>query len=85
MASPYAERNYSEDTAREIDCAIREIVDHAYDRAITILKRNEPLLRTAAQDLLEKETLDEAGIAKIKEKLTPTASEAPARLHTRTG
>ena len=84
MASPYSERNYSEDTAREIDCAIREIVDRAYDRALSILKRNEALLKASAKDLLETETLDEAGIAKIKEKLAPSPAEEPARLHSRT-
>ncbi len=84
MASPYSERNYSEDTAREIDCAIREIVDHAYDRALAILKRNEPALRTAAKDLLEKETLDEAGIAKLKAQLASPPADAAARLHSRT-
>jgi cell division protease FtsH len=52
-------RRYSEDTAREIDCAVRKIVDSAYNRAIKILEANRSLLEEGSKQLLEKETLPE--------------------------
>ena len=53
------ERQYSEDTAREIDCAVREILDSAYARATEILTRRRTDLENGAAALLEKETLTE--------------------------
>jgi cell division protease FtsH len=52
-------RRHSEDTAREIDCAVRKIVDSAYNRAIKILAANRGLLEEGSKQLLEKETLPE--------------------------
>jgi cell division protease FtsH len=53
------ERQYSEETAREIDCAVREILDAAYDKAQAILTRRRADLEGGAAALLEKETLTE--------------------------
>jgi cell division protease FtsH len=53
------ERQYSEDTAREIDCAVREILDAAYAKASEILTRRRADLEKGAAALLEKETLTE--------------------------
>jgi cell division protease FtsH len=53
------ERQYSEDTAREIDCAVREILDSAYTKASEILTRRRADLEKCAAALLEKETLTE--------------------------
>jgi cell division protease FtsH len=49
--------DYSEQTAREIDCAVRDILDNAYMVAERVLSENQALLRQGAQLLLEKETL----------------------------
>ena len=49
--------DYSEQTSREIDCEIRELIDGQYGRARTLIKSQEPLLRKAAQILLGKETI----------------------------
>jgi cell division protease FtsH len=49
--------DYSEQTAREIDCAVRNIVDQAYDIAEKVLSEKRGLLQQGAQLLLEKETL----------------------------
>jgi len=54
---PFDGRRYSEDTAREIDCAIRELVDRAFTRATAILDRNRAALEQSARELLERETL----------------------------
>jgi cell division protease FtsH len=55
---PHAhERDYSEETAREIDCAVRELVENASNRAHAILEKNRPILEAGAARLLERETL----------------------------
>ncbi len=53
------ERQYSEETAREIDCAVREILDAAYAKAKEILTRRRADLEKGAAALLESETLTE--------------------------
>jgi cell division protease FtsH len=50
-------RNFSEETAREIDCAVRALVDGAFERAVGILEAHRDLVVDAAKRLLEKETL----------------------------
>jgi cell division protease FtsH len=50
-------RLYSEETAREIDLAVRELVDGAFHRARAILERNRPVLVDGARALLARETL----------------------------
>jgi cell division protease FtsH len=54
------ERKYSEETAREIDTAVRQIVQEAFDKAVAILRSKRAVLERTAQALLEKETLTEA-------------------------
>jgi cell division protease FtsH len=54
------ERKYSEETAREIDCAVRQIVHEAFEKAAGILRSKRAILERTAQKLLEKETLGEA-------------------------
>jgi len=62
-------RLYSEETAREIDCAVRAIVDAAFDCAGAILERNRLILEDSARALLERETLAEADLRPIFEKV----------------
>jgi cell division protease FtsH len=50
-------KNVSEVTAREIDAEIKDIIDHAYQRARTILTENIDELNRVARGLLEHETL----------------------------
>jgi cell division protease FtsH len=50
-------RLYSEATAREIDLAVRELVDAAFQRARAILDGNRSLLAEGARALLARETL----------------------------
>jgi len=52
-------RTYSEDTAREIDVAVREIVQVAFDRAVAILSGRRDILERGARLLLARETLTE--------------------------
>ncbi|MBI2227446.1 MAG: cell division protein FtsH, partial [Betaproteobacteria bacterium] len=53
------ERSYSEDTAREIDGAIRALVGSAFERAVELLTRRRQDLERGAELLLSKETLVE--------------------------
>jgi cell division protease FtsH len=69
-----AARDYSEETAREIDCAVREIVKHAFDKALAILTARRAVLEKSAAALLQKETLGEEELAQIRAQLAPSAS-----------
>ena len=62
-AGPPAERRFSEETAKEIDRAVREISGRAFASARSLLSRNRKILEEGARKLLEKETLSEADIA----------------------
>jgi cell division protease FtsH len=59
-------REYSEETAREIDVAVRDIVKLAYDKALGILSKHKQQLETWARKLLEKETLAEVELADLR-------------------
>ncbi len=67
-------RRFSEDTAREIDVAVRGRVERAYQQAIEILKQRRGELEALARKLLEKETLT----AEELPRPTPTPPEAEA-------
>jgi len=71
-------REYSEDTAREIDVAVRDIVKSAYDKALAILTRERETLERGAQRLLEKETLIEQELAELTADMRSQAPEAKA-------
>ena len=53
-------RNYSDETAHQIDTAVKDLLQTALKKSIDILQTNKELLRHSSQVLLEKETLDEA-------------------------
>jgi len=59
------ERRFSEDTAREIDLAVRRIIDEQFDRAVEILANNREILERCARELLETETLDEVALRRL--------------------
>jgi len=58
-------REFSEETAREIDRAVREIVDVSFEKALGILKRRRDVLEVGAQALLQKETLTEEDLREL--------------------
>ncbi len=60
-------REYSEETAREIDCAVREIVKNAFDRAVATLTEQRDQLEQGARLLLRKETLNEQDLEQLRE------------------
>ncbi|RLC47809.1 MAG: cell division protein FtsH [Candidatus Cloacimonadota bacterium] len=58
-------RNFSQETARLIDQEIKEFINQAYEKARNILTTHHILLDTMAENLLQKETLDNKQINKI--------------------
>ncbi len=64
------ERTYSEETARRIDESVRTLVEQAFNRALQILQKNRAVLDEGARELLAKETLSEADIARLATGLT---------------
>ncbi|MEJ2505578.1 MAG: ATP-dependent zinc metalloprotease FtsH [Ignavibacteriaceae bacterium] len=67
-------RDYSEETAIEIDKEVQRIVNEAMSRAEKILKDNIDLLHSLSKELLEREILDSEEINTLikGEKLPPT-------------
>jgi cell division protease FtsH len=63
---PSGHREYSEATAREIDVAVRQIIDATYEKAISILRRERALLERWALKLLDKETLVERDLEELR-------------------
>ncbi len=51
-------RDFSEETARQIDSEVRMLVDNGYQAAHSLLENNQPLMHRLSQALLERETLD---------------------------
>ena len=58
-------KNYSEETASEIDEEVKSIIEEAYDAARAILKEHMEQLTAVAEGLLEVETLDHDQFVKL--------------------
>ena len=58
-------RDYSDDTAKQIDKAVRRLVDEGYESAHKILEEHPDVMHAMAAALLERETLDAAEIELI--------------------
>jgi cell division protease FtsH len=70
-------RDFSDDTAKQIDAEVRGFVDAAYKSAYTILESNQDIMHRMAAALLERETLDANEIKLIIEgKELPAAKSA---------
>jgi cell division protease FtsH len=69
-------RAYSEQTAREVDLAVRALIERAFARATGILQDRSDALQTIAKQLLEKETL--SGV-ELKALLESAGSTSPSR------
>ena len=69
----YVERSYSEETAHEIDGAVKKIVDDAFRRTVNLLRAKRGTLERGARELLEHETLNEADLAELLRETEPVA------------
>jgi len=59
------DKNFSENIATEIDKEVRRIIHECYEKARTLIKNNEDLLKSIAHYLLEVETLTKEDIDEI--------------------
>ncbi len=80
VLAPESERRYSEDTRREIDCAVRESLRAAFDKATAVLTRGRRVLERGAKSLLERETLGEAELARLKEEFEALSGSSVIKL-----
>ena len=69
---PQTGGDYSAETAREIDCEVRRIIDEQYARARSLLSARQEVLRAAATVLLNKEII-------TGEELKAIAAQADSR------
>jgi cell division protease FtsH len=76
MRAGGTEREYSEQTAREIDVAVRRLVDRASEVARNVLTQKRALLESSAQELLRKETLNEEDLAVVRSQLEAPVPQA---------
>jgi cell division protease FtsH len=65
LGLPDGHRDYSEDTAREIDQEVRKLIDGSYEKVRGMLRQNRERLGSLAKVLLEKETLEGEEIRSI--------------------
>lgn len=65
MGLPSGAKEYSEDTAREIDQEVKRLVDDSYRKVHELLSGNQDRLRILAAALMEKETIEGDEIRKI--------------------
>lgn len=57
IQSPAEKGDYSEETAREIDCEVRRIIDEQYERVKRLLGERKSVLHEGAKMLLEREVI----------------------------
>jgi cell division protease FtsH len=73
-------REYSDETDRLIDHAVRELIGDAFDHAVAIVDAHRQLHEETAQLLLQKETLDGEDLEALRAQVSPVSqSEAAAR------
>jgi cell division protease FtsH len=63
-------KDYSEETAREIDDEIKKIIDQSYTKVKTVLIEKKEILQRVAQILLEKESIDGETLRTILQEYT---------------
>ena len=64
-APAWQPRRSGEETASEIDTAVRDIVRGAFESACDVLREHRESLERGAAELLEKEILDEHDLARL--------------------
>jgi cell division protease FtsH len=64
-------RDFSEETAKEIDAAVRKLIEKAMTTVTNLLDGHRDVLTLMAEELLEKETIVLSDIERMVEKLYP--------------
>jgi cell division protease FtsH len=72
-------RLYSEQTAREIESAVRALVQRALERAIAVLTLNRAALDEGAHRLVERETLTRDELPAVTQPPVPAGTAAATR------
>jgi cell division protease FtsH len=75
---PFRQKLYGDDTAREIDCAVRRAVLTAFDRSVHILTENRDVLEESAKRLLKQETLEAPDLEALFKALKPASPDFAA-------
>ena len=71
--------DYSEQTAREIDCEVRRLIDAQLSRVVTLLTSLKPVLLEGASLVLEKEVITGEDLKSILAKHGPVPIAPPRR------
>jgi cell division protease FtsH len=71
-------REFSDETERLMDHAVRNLVGHAFDRAIELLTAHRAVHEKTAELLLQKETLEEDDIAALRAQIVPAGASSEA-------
>ena len=58
-------KEYSEETAREIDIEVKKIIDDVYVKTREILEKRKPMLVKLSKMLMEKEVIEGEELKKI--------------------
>jgi cell division protease FtsH len=66
--APQEKGDYSEETAREIDCEVRRIIDAQYERVKRLVAEKKPALIAGATVLLEREVISGSDLKAIMDK-----------------
>ena len=67
-------REFSDETERLMDHAVRDLVGHAFERAIAILSAHREVHEKTARLLLQKETLEEQDLAILRAQVAPAGT-----------
>jgi cell division protease FtsH len=68
IQAPQEKGDYSEETAREIDCEVRRIIDEQYERVKRLLAERKAALLEGAKKLLDQEVISGADLKAIMDK-----------------
>ena len=79
------QKDYSEETAREIDLAVKKLIDEAYVSAKDILRKRHSDLEAGAKLLLEKENITPEDFAPLRQVASPEEAFVPRKNSERKG
>jgi len=68
-------RRYGEATAAAIDLAVKDLIDKAFGRAVSILETNRVLLNRSAKELLIKETFSNEDLQELRRSIITDSSD----------
>ncbi len=76
------ERGHSEQTAREIDEEIRNIINQSLDKVRHVLEQHRPVLKALAERLIEKEVIDTVELKELFQMNSPSLTIVPGTSET---